>query len=106
MIGRQVLGLGLDQPHGDGLSVNVYLDPKGVVHPAPRLFPWLAVNDLDGPGCLLAADQLFRPASGVDRRVNQLRAGVGFAKLHVNGSMICYHKTAGKAILESYDYAV
>jgi len=35
--------------HGDGLSAKVNLDPKGVVHPAPRLFPWPAVDDLGKP---------------------------------------------------------
>ena len=77
-VGRQVLGLGLDQRHGDRLRVGVDLDAQRVVHAAPGLLARLAVDDLDGAGGFFSADQVFGPATGVDRRIDQLGSGVRF----------------------------
>mgnify|MGYP001620104633 CR=1 FL=1 len=40
-----------------------------------------ALGENDGPGRLLPADEVLGPAAGVQRRVYQLGAGVGFAQL-------------------------
>jgi hypothetical protein len=47
--GWKALSLGLDECHGDRLSLWVDLDAQGVIHPAFGLLARLAVDDLGGP---------------------------------------------------------
>ncbi|MCL4545415.1 MAG: hypothetical protein M1118_12600 [Chloroflexi bacterium] len=55
-------------------------DAQRVIDAAPGLLTWLPLDDGDGPGGLLPAQEVFGPAPGVDRRVDQLGAGVGFGE--------------------------
>jgi len=77
---RLALGLGLDEGDGDGLRVGRGLDAQRVVRAALGLLERPAVDDLDGAGRLLAADEVLGPASRVDGGVDELGARIGFRK--------------------------
>jgi hypothetical protein len=79
---RQVFGLGLDQGHGDGLALGVDPNTQDVINTPTGTPARAAVNDLDGAGRLLAADQILGPASRVKGRVDELRPSVGLAERH------------------------
>jgi hypothetical protein len=68
--GGKVFRLGFDETHGDRLGVDVDLYPEHVVNAAFCLFSGLALDDLDGPGCLFPPDEVFCPATGVKGRIN------------------------------------
>jgi hypothetical protein len=77
-----VLGLGLDEGDGYGLRVGRSLDAQRVVGAPPGLLEGPAVDDLDGAGRLLAADEVLGPAARVDGGVDELGARIGFRKPH------------------------
>src|ERR1700693_3576370 len=78
----EVLGLRFDQGERDRLGIGVDADPQRVVDPASRLLARLSVNDLDGAGRLLAADEVLHPASRMQGWIDQLRPGVGLGEQH------------------------
>jgi len=79
---RERFLLGLDQGEGDRLRLGVDADAERGVG-APRGPPAaLAVDDLDGPEGDLAANEILRPATGVDGRVDQFGPGIGFGQGH------------------------
>jgi len=76
------LAFGFDEGDGDGLGVGVDFDAEGVVDAPAGALARLPVDDLDGAGGFLTADQVFGPTAGVDGRVYELGSGVGFAQRH------------------------
>jgi hypothetical protein len=76
VVRRQALSLRLDERDGHGLRLERYFDAQDVIDLPPAAPPRSAIDDLDGTRGLLAANQVFRPAAGVDGRIDQLRAGV------------------------------
>ena len=65
--------------YGDRLCARRHLQAQGVVDPAFGLTAGAAAYDVDGPGGLLTADEVFGPPSLVERRIDQLGSGVGLA---------------------------
>ncbi len=76
--GRQMFGFGFDKRYRNGLSVDIDFDAQGVIYAALCAFARFPVNDLDSPCCLLAANQIFCPAAGMDSRIDKLRTGICF----------------------------
>jgi hypothetical protein len=62
------------------LRVGRGLDAQGVVDATLGLLERPAVDDLDGAGRLLAADEVLGPAACVDGGVDELGARIGFRK--------------------------
>ena len=60
------LGFRLNKRQGDWLSLRIDFDPQGIVNAPLGLLACLPSNDFDGPGGLLAADKVFRPATGMN----------------------------------------
>jgi hypothetical protein len=87
---RQLLLLGLDKGQCQRLLVVADIGVKQVIHTTATALEGLAVDDLDADRALLAPDfamrgtlgisHLLDPACAVQRRVDQLRAGVGFVE--------------------------
>ena len=77
-----MLGLGFEHGDGDRLRVAVQADAKEVIDPAAGAALGLALDDVDGAGGQLALDMVLRPSTAVDGRIDQLCAGVRFAKSH------------------------
>lgn len=80
--GRERLLLGLDQGDGDGLRLGVDANAERVVGAARGTPAALAVDDLDGSEGDFAANEILRPATGVDGRVDQFGPGVCLGKGH------------------------
>ena len=85
-----MLGLGLDERHGDRLRLRVDLDAQRVVDAPLRLLARLAADDLDGAGGLLAPDQVLGPAASVEGRIDQLGASVGLAHAHAAPALLLH----------------
>jgi hypothetical protein len=81
----QVLGLGLDERHCHGLALGAHLDAQRVVGAPARATPGLALQHVHRARRLLAADQVLRPAAGMERRVDQLGAGIRLTQRHAGG---------------------
>ena len=82
-MGRGILlRFGLDQGHGDGLGSCFNLNPEGIINPASLLSAWLAADDMDSSGGLLPANEILRPASRMQSRVDQLCSCVSFVQTH------------------------
>jgi hypothetical protein len=86
-IASALVRLGLEERHGEGLRGGADLHPERVVNAPPATPARLPVHGLDGPGRLLAADQVLGPPAGVERRVDQLRAGVCLVEGHHRSSI-------------------
>ena len=68
-VGRgQVFGLGLDEGNRDRLRLGVHFDAQDVIHPSFSAPPGEPVNDVNCRGGFFAADEVFRPATGMDGR--------------------------------------
>ena len=80
MRGRQVFRFCFDESDGDGLGIGIDLDTKDIIYPPFRLFSRLTVNDFDSPGSLLPANEVLGPPTAVERRVDELGTGIGFAQ--------------------------
>ncbi len=79
----------LDQGQGDGLGVCVDLDPEHVVDLAALA---ATTDGLNGPGRLLAPDEVFGPAALVNGWVDELGSGIGFVEAHLccsNSALSC-----------------
>ena len=75
--GRVAFLLGLDEGQGDGLGVDVHLDPKDVVDLSPRT-PRLAVDDFDRACGLFPPNEILGPAAFANGRVDQFGSRIGF----------------------------
>ena len=74
----KLLPLCLYESQGDGLCIDIDLDPQNVIDlPAPAP-PTLAIDDLDLTGGLLAPDEVFGPPAPVDGRVDEFGSCIGF----------------------------
>jgi len=86
--GWQFFLLGFDEGEGERLFVFALIHPQQVIHSAAPALERLAVEDVDAHAALLAVDfavagalavvDQFDPLPGVQSRVDQLGAGVGF----------------------------
>ena len=63
MTGWEVFLLGLDEGQGDGLGVDVHLDPQDVVDLSARAPPRLAVEDFDRACGLFPPNEILGPAA-------------------------------------------
>src|SRR5438094_8225086 len=79
---RHVFGFGFDECDSDRLRVRVHFYAQPVIDTAPGTLARLAVNDLDGASGFLAANQIFGPATSMQRRIDQLGTGIGFTVRH------------------------
>ena len=82
--GRKAFFLGLDKGQGDGLGIDVYLDPQDIVDLSARAPPRLAVDDLDRACRLFAPNKVFCPAALVNGRVDEFCSGIGFVQGHLS----------------------
>ena len=80
--GRQVLGFGFQDGDGDGLRIGLHDQAQGIVGASLWLAAGLAVDDLDSACGHFALDGVFCPAEGMDGRVNEFGAGIGFIVRH------------------------
>ena len=78
----KALALGLDQGDGYGLGLGIDLDAERVIGPSLGTPPGATANNVDGPGGLFAANQVFGPTPIMDSWVDELGSGVSFAKHH------------------------
>lgn len=77
MARRLVLGFGLDEGDGNGLRLGRRLDTQGVVDATLGLLERPAVDDLDGAGRLLTADEVLRPTACMNRGIDQFSTSIG-----------------------------
>jgi hypothetical protein len=79
---REMLGLGFDERYGHRLARRVDPHAERVVHAPLGAAPGLTFHNLHGPSRHLAADEVLCPPAGMDHRVDQFGACVGFAQGH------------------------
>src|SRR5689334_24033735 len=80
--GWKILRFGFDERNGDWLACGIDRDAQRVISATFRALAWFAVNDFDCARCFLATNEVFCPAAGMQRGINQLCAGIGFAEPH------------------------
>ena len=80
--GRKAFLLGLDQGQGNGLRIDIDLDPQDIVDLPARTPPRLAVDDLDRACGLFTPNKVFRPATFVNGRIDEFCSGIGFVQGH------------------------
>ena len=68
-----------NERHSDRLCVRMDLHAEHVVDLAPRAAAGLGGDDFDAAGGFLTANQILRPATSVDGRVDELRSRVRLA---------------------------
>jgi hypothetical protein len=80
--GLKMFGLRLDEGHGHRLARLVHPNAQGIVHASLGAVSGSPFHNLNCPSRLLASDKVFRPPTGVERRVDQLGPSVGLAQGH------------------------
>jgi hypothetical protein len=93
--GRELLPLAFDESQGQRLFVFFDICAQQVVHPATTALERLTVEDFNPYGALLAVDLAVRrtmfvldeldPLPGVQRRIDELSAGIGLVVAAIEG---------------------
>ena len=88
VLGGEILALGLDDRHGDGLGAGLQWNAQDVVGAAGRAAVASAVDDVHGGGGDLNPDVGAWPTALVDQAgIDQLKAGLGFVAGHQRGRL-------------------
>jgi len=78
---RKRLGLGFDQRDRDRLHAGLHLHAERVIATPFAAPARAAVDDFNRAGRFLAANKV-RPGARMQRRIDELRPGIGFVECH------------------------